>query len=110
MKELSEADYRLYALLQEVATFAYDKERGYRFMVSPAESRELDVIWMIKAIHFDASTPIARIRMDLPEYADVNSNFVNPVWMLTEEEVSYFNNFIRQKTLFHAEITESIHL
>ena len=99
MKELSEADYRLYALLQEAATFAYDKERGYRFMVSPAESRELDVIWMIKAIDFDASTPISRIRMDLPEYADINSNFVNPEWILTEDEVSYFNNFIRQKTV-----------
>ncbi|MBP3195820.1 MAG: hypothetical protein J6N21_02290 [Butyrivibrio sp.] len=98
MKSLSENDYRLYKLLQEAATFAYDKEKGYRFMVSPAESRDLDVIWLIRAIHFDASTPIARIRMDLPAYADVNSNFVNPVWYLTENEVSYFNSFIRQKT------------
>jgi hypothetical protein len=98
MKLLSEDDYRLYSLLQEAATFAYDKERCFRFMVSPAESRDLDVIWMIRCIDFDARTPIARIRIDIPTYADVNSNFVNPVWTLSEDEVSYFNSFIRQKT------------
>lgn len=98
MNKFSDDDYRLYSLQQEAATFAYDKQRKYRFMVSPAESRELDVIWMIRNIDFNARTPIARIRMDIPAYADVNSNFVNPVWTLTGDEVIYFNSFIRQKT------------
>lgn len=99
VKCLSDDDYRLYRLLQEAATFAYDKQRGYRFMISPAENRELDVIWMIKNIEFDAATPIARIRMDIPAYADLNSNFVNPVRTLNEDEIDYFNRFIRQKSV-----------
>ena len=58
MNKFSDDDYRLYSLQQEAATFAYDKQRKYRFMVSPAESRELDVIWMIRNIDFNARTPI----------------------------------------------------
>jgi hypothetical protein len=74
---------RLYELLNESATVAFDMKRNIRFMVCPAESRDLNVIWMIKSIRFNAATPIARIRMDSPCYAQKNSNFVNPQWFLS---------------------------
>ena len=89
---------RLYELLNESATVAFDMKRNIRFMVCPAESRDLNVIWMIKSIRFNAATPIARIRMDCPCYAEKNSNFVNPQWFLSDEEVDYFNSFIRHRT------------
>ncbi|MBE6424191.1 hypothetical protein SAMN02745213_00327 [Succinivibrio dextrinosolvens DSM 3072] len=88
----------LYELLNVSATFAFDKQRDIRFMVCPLESPELNVIWMMKAIRFNVETPIARIRMDCPAYAEKNSNFVNPQWILNDEEIDYFNSFIRKKT------------
>lgn len=61
---------RLYELLNESATVAFDMKRNIRYMVCPAESRDLNVIWMIKSIKFTEDTPIARIRMDSPCYAE----------------------------------------
>ncbi|SFS31629.1 hypothetical protein SAMN02910357_00049 [Succinivibrio dextrinosolvens] len=90
---------RLCELLNESATVAFDKKRNIRFMVCPSESRDLNVIWMIKSIKFNVDTPIARIRMDCPCYAEKNSNFVNPEWFLSDDEVDYFNSFIRKRTV-----------
>ena len=90
---------RLYELLNESATVAFDMKRNIRYMVCPAESRDLNVIWMIKSIKFTEDTPIARIRMDSPCYAEKNSNFVNPEWFLSDDEVDYFNSFIRKRTI-----------
>ena len=90
---------RLYELINESATVAFDMKRNIRYMVCPAESRDLNVIWMIKSIKFTEDTPIARIRMDSPCYAEKNSNFVNPEWFLSDDEVDYFNSFIRKRTI-----------
>ena len=37
--------------------------------------------------------------MDSPCYAEKNSNFVNPEWFLSDDEVDYFNSFIRKSDI-----------
>ena len=93
-----DSEQRLSELLNVSATFAFDESRNIRFMVCPSESCDLNVIWMIKAINFNVDTPISRIRMDCPAYAEKNGNFVNPEWFLNDEEVDYFNSFIRSRS------------
>ena len=83
---------RLYELLNESATVAFDMKRNIRYMVCSAESRDLNVIWMIKSIKFTEDTPIARIRMDSPCYAEKNSNLEEQAQSIL---TAYFINFSR---------------